>query len=155
MTLTGNMVRDLYAEQAKPGAVLLSITGQGLAEPFLATSWPGGLAADDTFYPYVPFTMDWPGSGEGEPSRAAKLVVHASGEAVEMIRLVTGGQPECEIKRVRVVAPNVAERALRKGTMTSATLEGGTINIPINGRDYAKEPAVGARYTIGRTPGNY
>lgn len=152
MALTGNMIRDLYAEQAKPGAVLVKITAPGLDDAFLATDWPEGLNSGDDFYPYVPFSLDWPGSGEGEPSRAAKLVIHASGEAVELIRLATG-QPTAEVARVRVAAPGVAERALTGASITSATLEGGTINIPIVGRDYGKEPAVGARYTISRTPG--
>lgn len=152
MALTGDMIRDLYAEQAKPGAVLVKITAPGLAEPLLATNWTEGLISDDEFYPYVPFTLDWPGSGEGEPSRAAKLVIHASGEAVEMIRLATG-QPEASVMRVRVAAPNIAEKSLKGAVVTSAELSGGTISIPIIGRDYAKEPAVGARLTISRVPG--
>lgn len=153
MAFSGDMIRDLYAEQAKPGAVLVRIEGQGLPEPFLATNWPDGLQVGPDFYPYIPMRIDWPGSGEGEPSREAKLEVHASGEAVEQIRLVTGGRPLAQITRVRVAAPDQAERALSNAVVTSAEISGGTIKIPIRGRDYDNEPAVAARFTVSRTPG--
>lgn len=153
MALTGDMVRDLYAEQARPGAVLVKIEAEGLPEPFLATNWPDGLQVGADFYPYVPFKMDWPGSGEGEPSREAKLEIHASGEAVEQIRLATGGRPSAQIARVRTAAPDHIERALKNAIITSAEVSGGTIKIPIRGRDYDNEPAVAARYTQSRTPG--
>lgn len=157
--LTADMVRDLYARAAKPGAVLVTITVPAVGdapelEPLRVTDWPDGLSTPDGDYAYAPFKVTWPGSGEGEPSREAQLQIAASGEAVEMIRLA-GGQPQALIQRVRVAAPGVAEMALKNGRVRSARVSGGVIEIPIVGHDYAGEPAVARRYTLGRTPGAF
>ena len=157
--MTGDMVRDLYARAAKPGAVLVTITvdaveGEPAIEPLRVTNWPGGLTTPDGDYAYAPFTVTWPGSGEGEPSREAQLAIAASGEAVEKIRLAAS-QPQALIERVRVAAPGVAEMSLKNGRIRSARVQGGVIEIPIVGHDYAGEPAVARRYTMGRTPGAF
>lgn len=152
MTMTADMVRDLFAQRAKPGAVLVTISAAGLDDAIRLTDWHEPLSVGlDTFEP-ASFNLIWGGAGDGEPSRRSKLEIGATGEVVEMIRLATD-RPQCVVERVRVSAPGYAERALRGAFVASAEVANGSVQIEIGGRDFANEYAVKARYTQSRTPG--
>ena len=152
MVMTAQMVRDLFAHTAKPGAVLVTIEAAGLAEAIRLTDWSVPLFDGTHTWEPAAFNMLWGGAGDGEPSRRSKLEVAATGEVVEMIRLATD-RPTCVVERVRVAAPGYAERALRGAVITSAEVANGSVQIEIGGRDFASEYAVKARYTQSRTPG--
>lgn len=153
MVMTAEMVRDIYAQDAKPGAVLVTITATGLDEPLRLTDWPAGLTVGEDVYEPSTFTVDWGGAGDGEPARAARIEMAATGEAVELIRIATDAV--VKVEQVRVSAPGQAERALRDTELGSAEVSAGTIKVALRGADYGDEYAVAARYTLARTPGAY
>lgn len=157
MAMTEDMVRDLFAQRAKPGATLVTIEAADLADPIRVTDWPGGLTVpaepDDLVFQYAPFRLSWGGAGRGDASRKPRLEIAALGEAVELIR-ATGGEVSATMELVRVVAPGVAEKAVRGALLAEAEVAGGAITVTFGSRrDYGNEPACKARYTLSRTPG--
>lgn len=148
------MVRDLYAQRARPGAILVTIEADGLDDAIRVTNWPEGLEVNGVPYLFAPFTASWTGASREVPSGKAKIEIGVSGEAVEMIRLATG-RPSALIERVRVAAPGVAEKAIRGARVAAAEVGLESISLTLSGRDYASELACHARYSQYRTPGLY
>lgn len=155
------MVREAFAQQAKPPAALVTIDYEGLAEPIRVTDWAGdlgdgtyGLVADGETYLFAPFRITLGGAGRDDGAKEAKLEIAALGEVVETIRLAPStAQPSATIELVRVAAPDVVERAMRGTKVGSAEVSEGVVIVTLRTRDYAREYAVGPRYTQGRTPG--
>ncbi|MEH0194579.1 hypothetical protein V7S57_02470 [Caulobacter sp. CCNWLY153] len=151
-------LREVYARGAKPGAVLLILDDPSLDEPIRLTNWSKALTRSEdgvvqTYHPAA-FKVAWKGGGVGEASRQAQLQVGATGEIVTMIRAIENTQPSCRIERVRVAAPDIAERSIRGAHVAEAEVAGGMVKVTLGGRDLS-EPACSARYTDSRVPGLY
>lgn len=144
------MVRDLFSRRPRPGAVLVTLETAGI-DPIRATDWSEALTVGGQVYRPLPFQVAFGGGSREEPERQARIVMGASGEAVELIRAATH-EVTATVERVRVSAPGVAERALTGARLGTAEVDGAQITITLKGRDYANEPAVAARYTKNRCP---
>lgn len=144
------MVRALFAQRPRPIAYLVTLASEGI-EPIRATDWSEPLTVSGEVYRPYPFQVAWGGGSRDEPERQARIIMGASGEAVELIRAAER-EVTATIDLVRVAAPGVAERTLNAARLGTAEVDGAQITITLRGRDYANEPACRARYTRGRCP---
>lgn len=158
MPTSPEWVKDVYAERAKPGALLVTITPEGWDDPIRVTNWTEDLTVGSgpsaVVYHTAPFSFSWGGAGVGEPTRKSQMTIAAQGELIELVRMAEG-QPPVYIERVRVASPGTAERVMKGRVITQAEISDGAIRIDLGGRDLATEYACKARYTQSRVPGLY
>lgn len=146
-------VRAVYARDAEPTALLVTLSAEGLAEPIRVCSDPDGLDSRGESYEFFPFTFGWPGSSVDEPSRGATLVIgNTDGRIAEAVRFATGN-PLASVELVRTLAPDAVEMAIIGAKVSDVEIDDPKVTASLKPRSFNDEPACKARYIIARTPG--
>ena len=158
---TEAMLRDIWADNSPPQAVILTIDEEALAAPMRFTNWPGllddptvrGIESGGETYLYAPFALSFQGAGPGDPARDARIEIgNAGGEVALAVRTATS-RPTLEVGAVRVDDPDVVELAMSGAILADVEISGPSATATIKPREFNSEPACQARHTVARTPG--
>ena len=158
--LSPAMVTTLFSRAIEPVALLATIQADGLDGLLRLTDCPDartstgskGLVSRGQDFEYFPFSFAFPGAGQGESARGAKVVIgNRSGEIAEALEGVTG-QPTITVELVRVCAPDSVERAMTGATLSDHEESSASITANIASRRFDPEPACRSSYIEAKTP---
>lgn len=155
------MIEDLWCEEAKPAALLLTVEADGLAEPIHVTDYPGGLdgknyqglVSSETEFRFVPFGFSWSGASQDSPATDAKLTIAGFDSQLEEAVDAATDAPSVTVQLVRPSDPDTVEMAINAARMVEAEIDGPTATGTIRPRDFSTEPATKNSYVPSEFPG--
>lgn len=157
--VTEDMIRDVFAEDARVPATLITFEADELEEPILATDYRGdlgdgrfGLVSRGQTYQFFPFRFTFGGASAEEIERQARLeIANVDGAILHAIRSIAG-KPYLTAELVRVSSPDYVELALTRTAISDIDANSASIDMTIKGRSFDQVYACAKRYVIARTP---
>lgn len=157
--VTEAMVRDVFAEDARVPATLITFDAEELEEPILATDYRGdlgggefGIVSRGLTYRFFPFRFTFGGASAEEIERQARLeIANVDGSILHAIRSIAG-QPFLTAELVRVSAPDHVELALTRAPLSDVDANAASIDMTVKARSFDQVYACAKRYVIARTP---
>lgn len=153
--LSPDMIEAIYAEEAEPTAILITLASTDLAIPIRASSDPDGTTSRGDDYEYFPFSFTFGGASQSEPSKPAQLEISNSDARIsEAVRgLPAGAQLFATCELVRIDDPDEVELAMTHARIGDIELDDPKATASIMPRTFDTEPACSPRYIGSRTPG--
>jgi hypothetical protein len=153
--ISPEMVEAIFAEEAEPTALLVTLYSDDLLAPILACSDPDGIVSRGEQYDYFPFTFSWGGATASEPARGARLEIGNSDDRImRAIRgLPSGAQVFANCELVRTVDPDEVEMAIMGARVSDIDVDDPKVTGQLATRTFDTEPACAQRYVAARTPG--
>lgn len=146
------MVREVFAEDGRLPATLVTFESSDLPEPIRATDHPEGIVSRGETFRFFPFTFSAGGASAEDPDRTMRLeIANLDALIAEAIRS-TAGQPICTVELVRVLDPNAVEIAFRDCEVRDVEVTGPTVIFQLAGRELSNQFACSKRYVQARTP---
>lgn len=157
--VTEDMVRDVFAEDARVPATLVTLDAEELEEPIRATDYRGdlgdgvfGIVSRGELFRYFPFAFTFGGASAEEAERSAKLeIANVDGLILHSLRSLQT-RPYLTAELVRVSAPDYVELALSRAPITDINATEASVDMTIRPRDFDQLYACAKRYVIARTP---
>jgi hypothetical protein len=157
--VTEEMIRDVFAEDARVPATLITFEAADLEEPIRATDYRGdlgdglyGIVSRGVTYQFFPFAFTFGGASAEEPERQARLEIgNVDGAILHAIRSIEA-RPYLTAELVRVSAPDHVELAMSRSPLSDVDANAASIEMTLRSRNFDQVYACAKRYVIARTP---